>query len=915
MSTVSGAALVGRADELQRLRECCRGIALGTGTLVLVDGDAGTGKTRLVAEVMKQPFLPRGYAAVSAGALDYARAPYAPIRDLLVSLDKRFPKVLAADALLASALRPVLEFQPVDSAAGEGGQRRILDAVVTAFEKYAALAPIMLAVEDVHWIDRASADVLLHLSRRIPALRALMLVSFRPAEAQEDEDVRNLLAQLARNAAVSFSLKPLSPSDALLLIDDVARGNLQIDLRRRICAMADGNPLLLVEYTKLACQSADALQGALPVTLKGLVADRLANLDAVDVDILRVAAEMGQFELDLLADITGASAERVLQTLKKARKASIVDERGDRRGFIFRHALIRRAIADELLSIERKTLNRRIAERLEHAGNVPSLHSRLAHHYAAADEREKARHHSELAAAEALAVYAFADAAQLLERAIDGRGLDEQTAELYGRLADAYAFAERTEDAVRTTEQLFAYAVKRGDAFAAGRLGFELSRRRYRLLDDLGAIEAIRSAIENVEEREDPALAFDLYATHSWYLGSLRRIDEAVEALRPATALLPHGDRQARIRYHEAQAFIHVHGGAIEGFREHAESALRVAQEIGGALYLRRLENVVALSLASNLDDTEYALELCGRFEEAASKTSTILAAPYSATMAWPLYLSGQLARSREALAPAFTIAEDAPLIAFFLARTGIPLALHLEDPLLLRRCARPRLLESAFASKTPNVFGPVAAAVSAQLRFEKRSDEAAALLEQTIKRLSSAANNLPLMIEAARASASAALPRALELLDALREQSRSAQAAWHLCTAYASRGQERTAHALEAAKIFGAVRWTIYEAEALELAGERAQALAIYKACGSAAGTRRLENRESAQSESGLSKREWEVAELVAAGRSNKAIAAELVLSERTVENHIASIFTKLNLRSRTEVATFFTRSRSGQA
>lgn len=915
MSTVSGAALVGRADELQRLREYCRGIAQGAGTLILVGGDAGTGKTRLVAEVMKQPFLPRGYAAVSAGALDYARAPYAPIRDLLVSLDKRFPKVLAGDAQLSAALRPVLEFAPVDPAAGEGSQRRILDAVVAAVEKYAAVAPIMIAVEDVHWIDRASADVLLHLSRRIAQLRALVLVSFRPVEAQEDEDVRNLVAQLARSAAVSFSLKPLSPSDALLLIDDVARGDLPIDLRRRICAMADGSPLLLVEYTKLACQSADALQGALPVTLRGLVADRLANLDAVDVDILRVAAEMGQFELDLLADITGASTERVLQTLKKARKASIVDERSDRQGFTFRHALIRRAIADELLSIERNALNRRIAERLERERNLPSLHSRLAHHYAASDQPQKARRCSELAAEEALAIYAFGDAAQLLERAIDGRELSEETAGLYSRLADAYAFAERTEDTVRTTEQLFAYAVKRRDTSAAGRFGFELSRRRYRLLDDVGAIEAIRCALEHVDAQEDPALAFDLHATHSWYLGSLRRVDEAIEALRPATALLPNGGREARIRYHEAQAFIHVHGGALEGFREHAESALKVAQEIGGALYLRRLENVVALSLASNLDDMEYALDLCDRFERAASKTSPALAAPYSATMAWPLYLSGQLARSRESLAPAFTIAEDAPLIAFFLARTGIPLALHLEDPLLLRRCARPRLLESAFASKTPNVFGPVAAAVSAQLRSEKRTDEAVALLEQTIKRLSSAVNNIPLMIEAARANASAALARALELLDALREESRSAQGAWHLCMAYASRGQERAAHAVEAAKIFAGIRWTIYEAEALELGGERAQALAIYKACGSAAGARRLENRESAQSESGLSKREWEVAELVAAGRSNKAIAAELVLSERTVENHIASIFTKLNLRSRTEVATFFTRSRSGQA
>jgi DNA-binding NarL/FixJ family response regulator len=119
-----------------------------------------------------------------------------------------------------------------------------------------------------------------------------------------------------------------------------------------------------------------------------------------------------------------------------------------------------------------------------------------------------------------------------------------------------------------------------------------------------------------------------------------------------------------------------------------------------------------------------------------------------------------------------------------------------------------------------------------------------------------------------------------------------------------------RAQEALSAAQGFNDVRWTMYEAEALELAGERERALAIYSACGSAADVRRLEARSSAQSQSTLSKREWEVANLVAEGKSNRAIADALVLSERTVENHISSIFAKLNLRSRAEVAAFMARS-----
>lgn len=908
MSTVSGAALVGRADELERLRECTRAIAKGGGTLVLVDGDAGAGKTRLLAEVMKAPFLPRGYIAVSAGALDYARAPYAPIRDLLVALDQRFPKVLSANPALAAALRPVLDFQPVDAAVADAGdQRRILDAVVAAIEKYAAAAPVLLAIEDVHWIDRASSDVLLHLARRISNLRALLVVSFRPIEAHQHEQVRNLLAQLARTAAASFSLKPLSHSDSLLLIDDVARGDLPIKTRRTICEMADGNPLLLVEYAKLASQSADALHGGLPITLKAIVADRLAGFDAIDVDVLRVAAELGRFDLAMLADIAEVSTDRVLTTLKKARRASIVHEqRTPAKTLAFQHALIRHAITDDLLGIERQELNRRIAERLERE-NAVQTSSRLAHHYRLAGETEKARRFSEAAAHEAMRVYAFSDAVEFFENAVDERALDEETYALYGRLADAYALAQRPHEAANVTERVFRYALDRGDWDAAAQLAFELSRRRYELLDDEGNVEIVREALTHLANLAHPRLIFNLHSTLAWYLAALRRADEARAALKQATKLSAYADDEMLARYYEASATIKVHGGEAASYRADIEKALDVSPP---STLLRRLQNSIALSCASNLDDNEFAITLCGRIEDAVAGVPDNTAAEGLALAAWPLFLGGELARAYRALQPGFAFAEDSPLIAFFLARTGIPLALHLDDPLLLRRCARPRLLENAFASRTPNVFGPVVAAISMQLRHENRGGEAVALLEQSVKRLADAANNVPLLVEAARANASRVSSRSMEMLKELSPDSRSVRAAWHLCSAYMTRGEERRGHARESAALFRSIRWMIYAAEACELAGDVDEALEIYRRAGSVSGVRRFEERLAAQSQSHLSKREFEVAGLVAEGKSNRTIAEELVLSERTVENHIASIFTKLNLRSRAEVAAYIART-----
>lgn len=912
MSTGAGAALVGRGDELNRLRACARGLSEGTGALVLLDGEAGAGKTRLVSEVVRPSFLPKGYAAAVAGALDYARAPYAPIRDLLLALDKRFPKVLASDRLLASQLQPVLDFRPPESAGDDPAeQRRVLDAIVRVVSLYAAQSPIVMAIEDVHWIDSASADVLAHLGRVISTMRALLLVSFRPDEAREDEKTQHVLAQLARNATLALSLKPLSNVDAMVLIDEVAPRTLGMDVRRKICALADGNPLLLIEFTKLAVDDANALDGSLPITLKALVAERLARFDATDVDVLRVAAIMGEFDTPMLAEIAGIDEDRVLKTLRKARAASIVaEQRSGDTPFVFRHALIRHAITDELLTSESTRLHARIAARLERDKESARSHARLAHHYYHAGISEKSRQYNEIAAQEALAVFAYWDAAQLFERAIDGRELDRSTQHLYEQLAAANANARRPAEAVRIGKLLFDFALARRDGRQIAAIGFELSRRLYQILDDEGSVATIRAAIEAVDDKVYPAEAFNLLATLAWYLAHLRRTGEALEAMKRAEALREHADPYGLVRFYEASAARKVHDGEGLAYRDDLRQAIAIAEKLEPEVLILRFDTAIAIAMASNLEDMEFAREQSERLWQFAEAQPVQLVAPTLATSAHGTFLFGDFERARDLIMQAMPLAEEAPLLSFTIAYTGIPLALRMGDSLLLRRCARPRLLENAFASDTPNVYGPVAAAVAAQLRAQNRVDEAATLVTHAIRRLNDASNNVELLIEAARCNASQVLQRALELLDALKGTSRSAFGGWHLIKAYSSTGQERRDHALHAAEFFRSIPWRIYEAEALEVAGMKAEAIEIYRACGASADVRRLEATENARTGAGLSKREFEVAALVARGLSNKAIANDLSLSERTVENHIASIFAKLSLRSRAEIAAYIARA-----
>jgi predicted ATPase len=592
--TTGAAAFVGRVDELQRLRDAAAALARGESSLVLVEGDAGAGKTRLLAEITQPPFLQRGLSAAVCGALDYARAPYAPIRDLLLALDKRFPKILKNDPGLTAALGPVLQTKPFASPQDGAEQRRVLDAVVGALRKFTAAAPLVLAIEDVHWIDRASADVLIHVARSLATMRALLFVSFRGTDAQEDEQAQYLLGQLGRSASVTLSLAPLSRPDAFILIDDVATASISMQVRRHICDLADGNPLLLIEFTKLACENPAALHGSLPITLKALVAERLSRFTERDVDVLRVAAAMGEFDPGMLAEIAGVPVANVIATLRKARSASIVEER--RVGgapFVFRHALIRHAITEDLLAVEVADLHRRVGERLEAAGSAQT--ARLAFHFWHAGDRAKLQQYNERAAGEAFERFAFSDAATYYERAIDARPLSQETFDLYRRWAEACTRAHRSVDAVNITEQLFAYAAAGTDGVLIANIGFELSRRRYTLLDDDGALATITRTIALVDASAYPSAVFNLHATHGWYLAQLRRLDEGRAALMRAEPLIDRGDADALVRYYETAAAMKVHANGDPAYRADLNRALEIAHELGPAIELKRLNTAVAL--------------------------------------------------------------------------------------------------------------------------------------------------------------------------------------------------------------------------------------------------------------------------------------------------------------------------------
>ncbi|MHB8462265.1 MAG: helix-turn-helix transcriptional regulator, partial [Vulcanimicrobiaceae bacterium] len=250
-------------------------------------------------------------------------------------------------------------------------------------------------------------------------------------------------------------------------------------------------------------------------------------------------------------------------------------------------------------------------------------------------------------------------------------------------------------------------------------------------------------------------------------------------------------------------------------------------------------------------------------------------------------------------------------------ARVGILVGLRIDDDILVRRCLRDDLLDRAFATKSSVTFGPIAAATAEFLWLSGRREEASMLVERTIARLNDGTQNIALLVQAAQMeTARKVCSRARDLLLEMSAKSRSATAALHLHDAFALSGEARRVSAKRAAAIFSNLGWRLWEALACEIAEDRLRARALYSECGAIADIKRLSIVPGGgQSLALLTRREAEVAALLANGQTNRAIAQKLVLTEKTVEHHVTSILTKFGVKSRAEVIAKLARESQGRA
>jgi DNA-binding CsgD family transcriptional regulator len=623
---------VGRTEELAWLGELLARAAAGEPLVALVGGEAGVGKTRL-ADELAAAAGGQGVRVLRGGCVPLGEegVPFAPVTEALRGLAADLgPAELEAAAGPArgdlARLLPDLAWAgeaDTGTAVAGAGQGRLFELLLGVVERLAAETPVLLVMEDLHWADRSTRDLVAFLAAYLRSGRVLLLLTFRSDELHRLHPLRGLLGELGRNRRVRrlelprFGRAELTQQLAGLLGADPPAG-----LVEQVYARSEGNPFFAEE---LVLAGGGAGPAALPPSLQEVLLARVVGLGHGTQQVLRVAAAAGPgVTQPLLAVVAGMDEAALLDGLREAVDQQVLFPEPGGDGFVFRHALVAEAVYGELLPGERVRLHTALAAALEaglEAGGAPSTRAaRIAHHWSAAGDQPRALSASVAAAAAAEQVYAFAEAQLQLERVlalwdrvpdtVQRAGSDRVS--LLSRCAEA---AYAAGDAARAAQLLREALPLVDEARQPQRLGLlhEQLARCLRAHGDPDALAAQQQAVRLV--RPEPSVErARVLGSLAQYLALVDRFEEARGSAEEAIAIA----EQVGARAEEANARAALGGalgqlGDAEGGLAELEAARRLAQQAGEAVVMARaIVNRTDLLLASGLLDEAAALALDG---------------------------------------------------------------------------------------------------------------------------------------------------------------------------------------------------------------------------------------------------------------------------------------------------------------
>jgi DNA-binding SARP family transcriptional activator/energy-coupling factor transporter ATP-binding protein EcfA2 len=539
--------LVGRETEIEQLRSWWSRAARGRGQAVLIGGEAGIGKSRLVAALALVAQAQGG--RVLSGSTAFAEAtPYQAIAEavrsalpLIASLDVNPIRLAALSQLVPELHTRSMPLPALAPLAPEREQTRLFDALAACLEAMAAPRPLLLVLEDLHWAGAATVAALEFLARSSAHHPILIVATYRDEEtprAHPLRDVRRRLQQEKALTHIALGRLPLEAVEALVRQVPALSPPLG-ELSRRLYFESEGNPFFLGEIIR---DRIEAAEGPLPGSIQATIFARVARLSAPARSLSEVAAVVGRaFDIELLREVCGWEEGPILDALSELLDRHLVREIGGRTqvDYAFTHHLIQSAIYDGMSEDSRRHRHRRIAAVIEelYAEKAQEFSAELARHWERGAEPQRAARHYLTAAKRALAVFAVDEARGYLDLGVQLAREPDLLTELHLlRAGVRRQLADRSGER-EDLDVLDRFAQDAGDE----ELVCEVLLRRVRLVRALGErdaeaqlIASLRSHAERNGDLRWKARALQAEAMHLVFVGGF---DDAAQAASTALSL------------------------------------------------------------------------------------------------------------------------------------------------------------------------------------------------------------------------------------------------------------------------------------------------------------------------------------------------------------------------------------------
>lgn len=930
---------VGREEELAALAESFDEAIKGKVTAVLLGGEAGVGKTRLVQRFAESRTAD-GAHVLFGGCVELSTEglAYAPFTAALRQLVREQGPAAVAGLLPEGAERDLArllpEFgEPSRDGETETGRARLFEQFLSLLERLAEHRPTILVIEDIHWADRSSRDLIAFLSRNLHTPQVLIVMTYRSDDLHRQHPLRPVLAELGRVHGVHrLDLPRLSRDEVAQQMTAILGRTPAYGKVDTVYERSEGIPL----FVEAMLESGD--ECTFPDSMQDLILGCVERLPEETQRVLRVAAAGGnRVGHALLAAVSGLSDVDLETALRPAIMGNVL-QIADSRAYVFRHSLIREAVHDELLPGEHQRLHSRFAEEISKDRTlVPSDRAavELAHHWYGARNDRWALISAWEAARKSSKAFAYTEAVPLLERVLTLWDRVPDAAELIGCdhtgvLERASEAANSGGDADKASKFVKAALSQLDETREPGRVA-QLIVRRAGLKNSkgqAGVIDDLRHALRLVPENSlDRAEVVTPLSRHLMLRGEIEEANELIiEGLR---WVREHGDRCLEGDLLMNRALGHSLNGEIESTIAVNEQALAIGREEGaGRLITRAMgNNIDALLDMGRQDDAlrmaehgwtvakKYGrlrgsglfiannwaevLETLGRWDEAIEIVDTALShGPVLRTRYSLLRVRADIALARgelqlvEGILAEVGVSKNRPeeFVQDIISNARLLIGWHLTrgEPGAALGVAEQVLSQPKQSSKAMLGWRLLALLRTVCDAAQDTERERAAAVRAQAAEVAAMLSVIGPVVEAYRLSYSGDFDAAAAAWERLQRPHNQSKALLRAASVAATAGdREGAAVRLKAALPLAKALRATPLVEEIEMLARRVGGL-----------------QEAQEPSELLTPRELEVLRLVTQGRTNRDIAAELFISAKTVSVHVSNILGKLGVTTRGEAA-----------